>query len=334
MTTSALGLGKIKYDFGSTPAANSQSTTAARTYGVTKNASDQLVVNVPWVNSSDVNSVTASGATTALSGLSSTPNTGSVVIGLDINGRASLGSPAGDDELMIYDTSKAKNVKVLVSDLASYAGSAATNQVTYWTSANEIGGAAGFTFAGGANGAITMGGNLTVSGNVDSINGNGYRLKNAANSANESGFIRSGLWKGNTDRDPALFAETGLGLRFYTGGSANESLTIDSSGNSTFAGTVLIDGVSNYTGLEVKGTGASRPSVNLSNATTGILGQMYATESSALVFATTTSGTTALTLDSSRNATFAGTVDAQCPCLLYTSPSPRDRQKSRMPSSA
>ena len=78
--------------------------------------------------------------------------------------------------------------------------------------------------------------------------------------------------------------------------------------NTTFAGTVLIDGVSNYTGLEVKGTGASRPSVNLSNVTTGILGQMYATESSALVFATTTSGTTALTLDSSQNAIFAGNV--------------------------
>ena len=27
-------------------------------------------------------------------------------------------------------------------------------------------------------------------------------------------------------------------------------------------------------------------------------------------------------------------VDAICICLLYTSPSPRDRQKSRMPSSA
>ena len=26
--------------------------------------------------------------------------------------------------------------------------------------------------------------------------------------------------------------------------------------------------------------------------------------------------------------------DLTCPCLLYTSPSPRDRQKSRMPSSA
>ena len=28
------------------------------------------------------------------------------------------------------------------------------------------------------------------------------------------------------------------------------------------------------------------------------------------------------------------TVDISTPCLLYTSPSPRDRQKSRMPSSA
>ena len=28
------------------------------------------------------------------------------------------------------------------------------------------------------------------------------------------------------------------------------------------------------------------------------------------------------------------TIDVTYPCLLYTSPSPRDRQKSRMPSSA
>ena len=30
----------------------------------------------------------------------------------------------------------------------------------------------------------------------------------------------------------------------------------------------------------------------------------------------------------------AGNYDSMCVCLLYTSPSPRDRQKSRMPSSA
>ena len=48
MTASTLGLGKLRYSLGSTPAANAQSTTAGKTYGVTKNASDQLIVNVPW----------------------------------------------------------------------------------------------------------------------------------------------------------------------------------------------------------------------------------------------------------------------------------------------
>ena len=33
-------------------------------------------------------------------------------------------------------------------------------------------------------------------------------------------------------------------------------------------------------------------------------------------------------------ATAIGKDDCGCNCLLYTSPSPRDRQKSRMPSSA
>jgi hypothetical protein len=109
-----------------------------------------------------------------------------------------------------------------------------------------------FMIVGTENGAVdlyhngskkfeTTSSGVSVTGNVDSIDGNGYRLKNAANSANESGFIRSGLWKGNADRDPALFAETGLGLRFYANGSANESLIIDSSGNSTFAGIVTTD---------------------------------------------------------------------------------------------
>ena len=245
MTTSTLGLGKIKYDFGSTPAAESQSTTAARTYGVTKNASDQLVVNVPWVNSSDVNSVTASGATTALSGLTSTPNTGSVVIGLDINGRASLGTPAADDELMIYDTSTAKNVKVLVSDLASYAGSAATNQVAYWTSANEIGGAAGFTFAGGANGAVTMGGNITSTGTTITLD-----------SAGSAGYIAD---RANDTSGATYEYKTGGSLKWYTGlrgvstedfylfnnAQGSTALLINSSNNNaTFAGSVTAVGIS------------------------------------------------------------------------------------------
>ena len=43
-------------------------------------------------------------------------------------------------------------------------------------------------------------------------------------------------------------------------------------------------------------------------------------------------GTTGLSI-SGTNAKFVGKV-MEMPCLLYTSPSPRDRQKSRMPSSA
>jgi hypothetical protein len=61
------------------------------------------------------------------------------------------------------------------------------------------------------------------------------------------------------------------------------ALLIDTSQNSTFAGTVLIDGVSNYTGLEVKGAGASRPQIKFSNANQGTLAQIYGTESNSLV---------------------------------------------------
>ena len=74
MTTSTLGLGKIRYATGSTPAAEAQSTTANRTYGITKNSSNQLVVNVPWTDTdTDTNTFrsisvdgTSIGSTTAL----------------------------------------------------------------------------------------------------------------------------------------------------------------------------------------------------------------------------------------------------------------------------
>ena len=93
MTTSTLGLGKIRYATGSTPAAESQTTTANRTYGVTKNSSDQLVVNVPWTDTdTDTNTfrtVTAGGNTlgatetlafTEGSNITITENAGAVTI--------------------------------------------------------------------------------------------------------------------------------------------------------------------------------------------------------------------------------------------------------------
>ena len=67
MTTTTLGLGKIRYATGSTPAAEDQSTTANRTYGVTKNSSNQLVVNVPWVDT-DNNTQRSAGTGLSLNG--------------------------------------------------------------------------------------------------------------------------------------------------------------------------------------------------------------------------------------------------------------------------
>jgi len=214
---------------------------SGQTYPVQLNAAGQAGVSVPWTNL--LTSVTASGATTALSGLTSTPTTGAVVIGLDINGRASLGSPAGDDELMIYDTSTAKNVKVLVSDLASYAGSAATNQVTYWTSANNIGGSTGFTYAGGANGAVTMGGALGVGGIVTTDKIFVAKGQNVSHGASQIRISQEDTATSELRFYGADASTAGI-LRFL-GSSSDGSVggtrfTINSDGSSTFAGNVTV----------------------------------------------------------------------------------------------
>ena len=133
---------------------------------------------------------------------------------------------------MIYDTSTAKNVKVLVSDLASYAGSAATNQVTYWTSANEIGGATGFTFAGGATGAITMGGALTTGGAVR-INGTTTTGLVIASSSGSSNGLK--LYNNSTTDNAYIYNHFDGNLEI---GTNNATVLTMNGTSSTFAGTV------------------------------------------------------------------------------------------------
>ena len=69
MTTSVLGLGKLMYTTGSTPAAEAQSVTAGRTYGITENASSQLIVNVPWLNTTYSTFTGADGTSAGTEGL-------------------------------------------------------------------------------------------------------------------------------------------------------------------------------------------------------------------------------------------------------------------------
>jgi len=135
MNTATLGLGRLRYALGSTPAANSQSTTAGRTYGVTKNASDQLIVNVPWVNTSAVTSVNAA-ADADLLGIEVSPTTGVVKVGLDINGLAAISTLADADTLPIYDGGTNKKISIL--QLENHIGAAKSKKFILNTSTPNV----------------------------------------------------------------------------------------------------------------------------------------------------------------------------------------------------
>ena len=106
---------------------------------------------------------------------------------------------------------------------------------------------------------------------------------------------------------------------FYTGNGTSNNLVLrlDTNKLSTFLGTVKIDGVSNYTGIEVKGAGASRPAINFTNVNQGNLGRIYGTEGNALVLASGSSNATALTLASNQTATFEQNVSLKPTKKLY-----------------
>jgi hypothetical protein len=161
----------------------------------------------------------------------------------------------------------------------------------------------------------TFGGNVGIAGSADSV----YSL--AVNTTDEDAVqiynSTDGLDALITFQNPGgtLGRIQGLdngGLGFDTGNNAggvnSNVLHLSNAKLATFSGTVLIDGVANYTGLEVKGSGASRPSVNFTNVTQGNLGRIYGTEGQAIIIGTGGSNTTALTLDSSQDAEFASDV--------------------------
>jgi hypothetical protein len=64
----------------------------------------------------------------------------------------------------------------------------------------------------------------------------GFRIRNSGDSANTGGFTRRGLWEGNANYDPGIWAETGYGVYVYTNGSATARITVDTSGNTNING--------------------------------------------------------------------------------------------------
>jgi hypothetical protein len=152
MSATVLGLGKLFSNTTQTVAGNAVSATASRTYGVQKNASNQLVVNVPWTDSTPVDSVAASNAQN-LEGISVSPETGSVIVGLDINGLTEVQSLADADTIPVYDAGQ--NKKVNVSNIAN-----AVLERTSFTNTNPVG--TSYTITAATHGLGTNGNRIMV----------------------------------------------------------------------------------------------------------------------------------------------------------------------------
>lgn len=121
----------------------------------------------------------------------------------------------------------------------SISGNAATaTTATNWSGSSSLGSYAYRSSGLAELGGSTFIGSVIFGSQFRSKNEAGFLLRNNDDNATLGGFVRESWWFGNTNNNPTIFAETGLGINLVVGGLINRGLFLASTGEAMFSSTI------------------------------------------------------------------------------------------------
>jgi hypothetical protein len=321
-TATALGGVEVFDATVQTVAANAVTTTASRTYGIQLNAADQMVVNVPWVDTNSGGTVTSVGGTGTVSGLSlsgTVTTSGNLTLGGTLavtpsnfasqTANTFLAAPNGTAGVPTFRAIAAADVPTL-------------NQNTTGTASNVTGtvavlnGGTGSTTAGGARtnlGATTVGSNFFTLTNPTAITFPRINADNTVSTLDAATF-RTAIGAGTSSTTGTVTSVGGTG----TVNGITLTGTVTTSGSLTLGGTLsgvsLTTQVSGTLPIANGGTNATTAAAALTSLgaypATNPSGYISANQTITLSGAVTGSGTTAITTTLANSGVTAGTYNS------------------------
>lgn len=307
-TATALGGVEVFDATVQTVAANAVTATASRTYGVQLNAADQMVVNVPWVDTTNTGTVTSVAGTGTVSGLTLTgtvTTSGSLTLGGTLavtpsnfasqTANTILAAPNGTAGVPTFRAIVAADIPTL-------------NQNTTGTAANVTGtvaianGGTGATTAGAARtalGATTIGANVFTLTNPSAITFPRFNADNTV-SALDAATFRSAIGAGTSSTTGTVTSVSGTGT--VSGLTLTGSVT--TSGSLTLGGTLSLTSGNVTTALGYTPYNATNPSGYTSNT-----GTVTSVAGTGTVSGLTLSGTVTTSGSLTLGGTLAASID-------------------------